>query len=428
MPFSARQLPSGRWQGGFRHPVTRRPVTQTFDYSYEADAWAIEAERAAKAAAIEGRLEVPTSSSSRPQLAEPPAPSRWIGPTLEAFGRAYLDRRRGSLQRATLAKYEAHLAGLGRPLEGSEAPPPATVPMGLLGRDAVQQWITDSVAAGVGAPSINGRLRLIRQLFAELLEQDDPPAGLRNPTRGLAFLPEDQEPDRVLTPAEEAALLKVCDPQLRAAVLVALYAGLRWQEVYGLRASAVQGSSYLVVSHVIERGSSELRAFTKGKRIRTVPMPESLAEELEPIVAAARRRGGPEALLFPALGRPDRPGSVAPDTLWTYENHRKRKWLPALAEIGEARLEWRDTGRVRKSDGAPIMQRRILEPAFGFHALRHTYGSRLAAAGVPRHEIAELMGHANERTTGRYIHAGDDGRRLALVRGALPSSPRIGAA
>jgi len=29
------------------------------------------------------------------------------------------------------------------------------------------------------------------------------------------------------------------------------------------------------------------------------------------------------------------------------------------------------------------------------------------------------MGHADEETTARYIHAGDDGRRLALVRGAL---------
>ena len=50
-----------------------------------------------------------------------------------------------------------------------------------------------------------------------------------------------------------------------------------------------------------------------------------------------------------------------------------------------------------------------------FHDLRHTYGSRLAGAGVPRSEIATLMGHADESTTAIYIHTGDDGRRLQLV-------------
>ena len=45
-----------------------------------------------------------------------------------------------------------------------------------------------------------------------------------------------------------------------------------------------------------------------------------------------------------------------------------------------------------------------VEPA-GFHILRHTYGSRLAMAGVPMAVIAEALGHADERITRRhYAH------------------------
>jgi integrase len=45
-----------------------------------------------------------------------------------------------------------------------------------------------------------------------------------------------------------------------------------------------------------------------------------------------------------------------------------------------------------------------VEPA-GFHILRHTYGSRLAMAGVPMTVIAEALGHADERITRKhYAH------------------------
>jgi integrase len=41
---------------------------------------------------------------------------------------------------------------------------------------------------------------------------------------------------------------------------------------------------------------------------------------------------------------------------------------------------------------------------FGWHTLRHTFGSHLAAKGAPISAIQELMGHANITTTMRYIH------------------------
>jgi integrase len=52
---------------------------------------------------------------------------------------------------------------------------------------------------------------------------------------------------------------------------------------------------------------------------------------------------------------------------------------------------------------------------FRFHDLRHTFGTRLADAGVDVVKIKELMGHASIVTTMRYIHATDQGKRGAIV-------------
>jgi len=52
---------------------------------------------------------------------------------------------------------------------------------------------------------------------------------------------------------------------------------------------------------------------------------------------------------------------------------------------------------------------------FTFHDLRHTFGTRLADAGVDVVKIKELMGHASIVTTMRYIHATDQGKREAIA-------------
>src|SRR6266404_5156462 len=46
---------------------------------------------------------------------------------------------------------------------------------------------------------------------------------------------------------------------------------------------------------------------------------------------------------------------------------------------------------------------------------RHTFGTRLADAGVDVVKIKELMGHASIVTTMRYIHATDQGKRGAVT-------------
>jgi site-specific recombinase XerD len=43
-----------------------------------------------------------------------------------------------------------------------------------------------------------------------------------------------------------------------------------------------------------------------------------------------------------------------------------------------------------------------LDASFGFHSLRHSYGTALAAQGVPMRTLQEWMGHRDIATTQRY--------------------------
>lgn len=76
-----------------------------------------------------------------------------------------------------------------------------------------------------------------------------------------------------------------------------------------------------------------------------------------------------------------------------------------------------DTGtrytEVKKSFASACREAGIND--FRFHDLRHTFGTRLADAGVDVVKIKELMGHASIVTTMRYIHATDHGKRGAIV-------------
>jgi integrase len=61
-----------------------------------------------------------------------------------------------------------------------------------------------------------------------------------------------------------------------------------------------------------------------------------------------------------------------------------------------------------------------LQDSIGPHTLRHTYGSRLAMAGVPLPTIKELMGHSDISTTMIYVHLTADHKRQAVAGLHLP--------
>jgi site-specific recombinase XerD len=60
-----------------------------------------------------------------------------------------------------------------------------------------------------------------------------------------------------------------------------------------------------------------------------------------------------------------------------------------------------------------------------WHALRHSYATRLLRSGVPIEVVAELLGHASTQTTrSTYAHLGlADYRRVLVEHGVLDGDP-----
>jgi integrase len=65
-----------------------------------------------------------------------------------------------------------------------------------------------------------------------------------------------------------------------------------------------------------------------------------------------------------------------------------------------------------------------------FHELRHTFGTRMAAAGIPIRTLQEWMGHADITTTQIYAHYAPSAHEVAQINGAFASpnpSPKLSA-
>ena len=64
-----------------------------------------------------------------------------------------------------------------------------------------------------------------------------------------------------------------------------------------------------------------------------------------------------------------------------------------------------------------------LEESVGFHSLRHSYGTALAAHGVPMRTLQEWMGHQDIATTQRYADYCPNPRERELVEAAFARAP-----
>ncbi|MGH3682864.1 MAG: tyrosine-type recombinase/integrase, partial [Natronosporangium sp.] len=258
-----------------------------------------------------------------------------------------------------------------------------STPLGAILRPEVTGWVVAMERAGVGAWTIRGAAGVLRGLLdlavdARLIRAN-PAAGVRLP-RPPAHL------DRVLAPEDDGRLLAALEQTApgrtdgRLLGELMLYCGLRWEEGGGLDRDHVQLRYALVdIGPVLERDGT-IRPYPKspaGKR--SVPVDP----DIWPRVRARAMATEPGGLLVvsPRGGHLD------------YSRWYHRVWRPALASAG------------------------LGDPQPTPHDLRHTYGTRLAEAGVPPHEIMALMGHSSLSAVQRYLHPGE--ARFARARTAV---------
>jgi integrase/recombinase XerC len=221
--------------------------------------------------------------------------------------------------------------------------------------------------------SIARKLAAIRAFYRWLTREQrverDPSAGLSAPKLPMR-LPRPLSVDdcEALVEAAPAALPAAqADPAaaglelLRDRALVELLygAGLRVGEAVGLDVRDVD---------LLAR---EVRVLGKGRKERSVPLPEAARQALGAWLAVRRRPGYQAEPLFVALGR----------------RTRGRR----LGDRSVRRL------LARRARGAGVADH--VHP----HRLRHSYATHLLDMGADLRSIQELLGHASLATTQRYL-------------------------
>ncbi len=241
-------------------------------------------------------------------------------------------------------------------------------PLQAITRMECQNWVAQLVADGHRPDTVH---KAVHQLSGALKAAVDSDILSRNPAARLRLPVIEPKDLRILTDDETGRLLAELAEPYCTLTFLALKTGMRWAEIAGLGVHNLDMlRRQLRIVDVLER-DGVIRPYPKGKKARTVPLTSDVVDALAAHLAARPPVNG---LVFNgARGAP-----------LDYGNTMDRHWRPGLERAGIQ-----------------------LPTGQAFHVLRHTYGTNLAADGVPQHVIQELMGHRDARTTGIYMHAGE---------------------
>ena len=217
-----------------------------------------------------------------------------------------------------------------------------------------------------------------------------------NPCEGLELpaIPEQTE-IRFLTLEEVDALIANARPGMyeaidRALFLTAAMTGLRKGELVALRWRDIDWPAARI--RVRQNYVRSEFGTPKSKRsTRSVPMADEVGGELERLFKRSRwQKDGDLVFAHPASGEPQPKANVS---------CRFRRALKAAG----------------------------LDESHRFHDLRHTFGTRMAAAGVPMRTLQEWLGHRDLATTQIYADYAPSGHEAELIanafaRGSNPGS------
>ena len=255
----------------------------------------------------------------------------------------------------------------------------------------VNDYVATKLGEGLSPKTVTNHLNLLHSIFSHSIKRGwvatNPVAAVDRP-RAVERDPE----IRFLAPDEVDALIEAApDDELgatdRALYVLAAFTGLRQGELVALRWRDVDAPAGLIRVR---------RSYTRGRfgppksrrSSRAVPMAARVAEELEHhFRTTAFARDDDLVLGHPATGAP-------------YDASRMRKrFYVALEQAGVRQVR--------------------------FHDLRHTFGTRMAAAGAPLRAIQEWLGHADYQTTLIYAdYAPDPTQGTAWAQRAFGSRQR----
>lgn len=299
--------------------------------------------------------------------------------TVEEIGTRYIQHLTAlGRRRSTLQDYKSYLRVHLVPFFGE-------LPLEKIGRSDVEDFIAEKLGDRKAPKSVRNYLGLLHSLFA-YAEKQEWTRG--NPCK-LVEQPGDDERDldiRFLDDEELEALLRsVPDGGLgpidRVLYLTAAMTGLRQGELLGLRWRDIDwAASRVRVRRNFVRGEF---GRPKSKRSsRSVPLADRVAGELDRHFKSSGYQADDHVVFGnPVTGKPLARRAVL----------KRFKQNLSRARVREIR----------------------------FHDLRHTFGTRTAAAGVPLRTLQEWMGHRDFKTTLIYADYQPSDQEAQLVERAF---------
>lgn len=299
--------------------------------------------------------------------------------TVEEAGARYLAHLTAiGRRRSTLGDYESYLRVHLVPFFGD-------LPLDKIARSHVDGLIAENIADGRAPKSVRNYVGLLHGVFV-YAERQGWRAG--NPCKAveLPAAPDEDAEIRFLDDAELEALLRATPadglgPLDRVLYLAAAMTGLRQGELLALRWRDVDWSAARIrVRQSYVRGEF---GRPKSKRSsRSVPLAMRLATELERHFRATEWQGDDDLVFgHPVFNTPLNRSAL----------RRRFKRSLARACVREVR----------------------------FHDLRHTFGTRMAAAGAPLRTLQEWMGHRDFKTTLIYADYQPSAREAEFVERAF---------
>jgi integrase len=287
--------------------------------------------------------------------------------TLEEVGQRYLDHL-GTLgrRRSTLADYESTLRVHLAPFFADHS-------IDAISADEVEAFMAAKRNEGRAPKSILNYTGLLYSICAYAVRKK---WASENPVEDVDKPQQEQDGDiRFLEVEEVEALLRSAaddeiGPTDAALYLTAAMTGMRRGELIALRWRDVDWSAGVIrVRRSYTRG--QFGPPKSARSSRAVPMADRVAAELERHFQRSAFQGDDDLVFAHPIA-----GGV-------YDPSRLRK---------------RFRGALRRAELRNVR----------FHDLRHTFGTRMAAAGAPLRAIQEWMGHSDSRTTQRYADYAPD--------------------
>lgn len=326
-------------------------------------------------------------------------------------------------------------------------------PVGSITRDLIEEWVRGLSSAGLAPMTVRQVVRILRCVLDDCVERGLIASTPFRSLRRIALPRVSSSSCLFLTPSSVAALASAIEPRFRALVLVAAYLGLRWGELAGLLASALDlpaglgaeppspegeaagmgAGAQLVAPSCVElagfaTSSAEAGVLGRDVLIAEPPSRDSSGEAARPsggsgslrvvgtleevagmvrYVEETKSRGGRRTLTLPPflvselsahLSSFGSGGSLVPASV-------SAPSLPG-GFVSSSSFVFTDVdggvlrgARFRRRYWKPAVEAAGLPSELRFHDLRHTCASILIAQGAHPKEIQARLGHSSIRTT-----------------------------